>query len=99
MTPALLTAPEMALIQRLRAGWIVPKAVDTETPVNQFMASLRATLGDEAMDRDAGKWRNRFNVRREDSLRALAELERRLHGGQPIRCPAKYLEHIWTSKS
>lgn len=94
-----VTEEELALIQKLRAsarlGQTLQLGPAVESPTKDLMGRFRRLLGDEDMERDAGKWRNRVNQwpRRVEAL--LMNLEQRIADGQPVRRPAAYAEHMW----
>jgi hypothetical protein len=104
MPIAILTDEEMRWLserrrrQRLaqQAGVTPLEPMDAIT-MPELMGRLRRLIGDEAMSRDAGKWRNRANLWPRRVLALIGNLEQRLADGQPIRCPAAYAEKMWTT--
>lgn len=95
-----VTTDELQLIKARRAAAAIGQTLvlgpPVEAPVKELMGRLRDLFGDEDMDRDAGKWRNRANQwpRRVEAL--LMNLEARVKDGQPVRRPAAYAEKMWT---
>lgn len=95
-----VTPEELAWLERRRAArrWAEQRGIAAmlAPTVPEIMYRLRRLLGDEAMSRDAGKWRNRAGQWPGRVLALIANLECRIADGQPIRCPAAYAERMWT---
>lgn len=94
-----VTEDELALLTARRAaaklGRTLQLGPTVESPTPELMGRLRELFGDEDMERDAGKWRNRINQwpRRVEAL--LMNLEARVADGQPVRRPSAYAEAMW----
>lgn len=84
--------------RRARRRWAEQRGIAAlHTPtVPEIMYRLRRLLGDEAMTRDAGKWRNRAAQWPGRVLALVANLECRIADGQPIARPAAYAERMWS---
>lgn len=90
-----LTESEFELIRRLRRAKGLPEALPAVDPIRDWLGRFRALVGDEAANRDAGKWRHRLNTRRMACEAVLTMVTNRIAEGQPIRDPAAYMEKCW----
>ncbi|MBK9140526.1 MAG: hypothetical protein IPM17_17520 [Verrucomicrobia bacterium] len=95
----IVTEEERDWLERRRPArrWAEQRGlVPLYTPtVPEIMYRLRRLLGDDAMQRDAGKWRNRASQWPGHVLALVANLECRIADRQPICCPASYAETMW----
>lgn len=93
-TLILASEREVALIRAWRRANGEPDP-EVDNPETHFLGELRHLLGEDAANRDGGKWRNRWRTHREAAETVLRDLARRIGAGQPIREPGAYLEFAW----